>query len=175
MQSKVSITSRYTQQGYDVERSPLWHQASVRRGGRMLSLRVVLKLREWQSNIGNIKLTSQDRTKRIRCQCSSNNCQRIIFSNFTCYTVSHDMEERLPKKNWPWVYIQWKLKEEQKYTHHDLDHHAPIRSMKIRTAKRVNQLGKDGRDEKHGHAHRTQVGKNAGSGEDNHAVCRIKW
>ena len=55
-------------------------------------------------------------------------------------------------------------------TYHNLDHHAPICTMKVRTSKRVNQLCKDGRDEKHGHAHRTQVGKDARSRKDNHAV-----
>ena len=105
--AKLSITSSYTQQGYDVERSPLWHRALVRRGGRMLILQVVLISKEWQPNMGSRKLTSQYRTKRIRCQCSSNNCQRIVFSNFTCYSGGHDMKERLyavQKNNWPWIH-----------------------------------------------------------------------
>lgn len=58
-------------------------------------------------------------------------------------------------------------------THHNFDHHAPIGTMKLRTSKCINQLRKDGGDEKHGHAHRAQVGKDARRGKDDHAVCPI--
>ena len=63
----------------------------------------------------------------------------------------------------------------EKNTHHDFDHHAPIRTMKFRTSKRINQLRKDGRDEKHGHAHRAQIGKDARRGKNDHAICPIGW
>ena len=59
-------------------------------------------------------------------------------------------------------------------THHNLDHHTPIRTMKSRTPEGVDQLRKDSRDEKHRHAHRTQAGKDACGGEDDHAICAIK-
>ena len=68
-----------------------------------------------------------------------------------------------------------KLKEGQKNADHNFDHHAPIRAMEFRTSKWINQLGKDGGDEKHGHAHRTQVCKDARRGKDDHAVYNQIW
>jgi hypothetical protein len=75
------------------------------------------------------------------------------------------MKERLYAKQMTMILCTMKER-----THHDLDHHAPISTMKIRASKRINQLGQDGRDEKHGHAHGAQVGKDAGGGKDDHAV-----
>jgi hypothetical protein len=59
-------------------------------------------------------------------------------------------------------------------THNNLDHHTPIRTMKPRASKCINQLRNDSRYEKHRHPHRTQVGKDARGGENDQAVCQDK-
>lgn len=59
-------------------------------------------------------------------------------------------------------------------THHDLDHHAAVRTCEPGAAERVHELRNHRGNEEHRHAHGPKIREHTRGREEDHAICVYK-